>query len=477
MAVRVVTGVMIMALVLVGMDNAWAGFEQEMNKMFGSMTNVTNPTGYMDQSRGVISGGHVVVKNKIVSAELLGFDPPRIDAGCGGVDFYGGSFSFISADEFVQLVRSIGSNAASYAFKLGLQSMCPSCASTLEDLRKTIQQVNELAANSCDAAKSIVDAVGVKSPIQIGGSLEKSVFAGSVIGEGGLSGAFEGFLNPNKDKSNASQGGSTTKEAMGNIAWNVITKPGKSTKKVLSWFADGDDGLAKFIMSLTGTIVITPPPAGTDSKAQATVIPYYPSISLSEIMGQANQTTAKVELYECSGECLTVDSHEVDFKTMTARVREVLLGSADGSTPGIVTKFTTNQGKLGPTEIAFLEITPLHGKRLRDLSISSPTAARIYANKASEQIALELTTNLVFEVISAIKLATAQNPHPVASTFSADLDSVLTSLQVEERRIAGQFATDGSIDNLFQSLQSQTPRINWSGMQEMLKQRSHGNGG
>lgn len=475
MGARVVTSTLLLFLVLVG--QAWGGIEAEMNKMFGSMSNVTSPTGFMDQSRGVLSGGHVVVKNKIVSAELLGFDPPSIDAGCGGVDFYGGSFSFISADEFTQLIRSIGSNAASYAFKLGLQSMCPSCASTLEDLRKTIQQVNELASNSCNIAKGLVDAVGVKSPIQIGGAMEKSVFAGSVIGEGGLSGAFEGFLNTNKPKSNAKQGGAATQKNMGNIAWHVIAKPAGNTKKMMSWFEHGDDNLAQFIMSLTGTIVITPP---ANDQAEASVVPYYPTVTLSQIMGSANQAKTQIDLYQCTDgtdECLQVDSHPVDFKTMTERVREVMLGSTDGSSAGIVTKFVTNSGTLTQSEKDFLEVAPLHGKRLRDLSISSPTAATIYAKKAADRIALELTSRLVFDVMAAIQLAAAQNPHPVAATFSADLSVVRDSIEAEEKRISEQFKTDGSIDMLFDSLQKSTPRINWGDMQEKLKKRAAGTGG
>ena len=71
MGARVVTSTLLLFLALVG--QAWGGIEAEMNKMFGSMSNVTSPTGFMDQSRGVLSGGHVVVKNKILNAENFGF--------------------------------------------------------------------------------------------------------------------------------------------------------------------------------------------------------------------------------------------------------------------------------------------------------------------------------------------------------------------------------------------------------------------
>ncbi len=53
--------------------------------------------------------------------------PPSFSAGCGGIDLFGGSFSFINMNQFVDLMRAVASNAAGYAFQLAINAMCPDC--------------------------------------------------------------------------------------------------------------------------------------------------------------------------------------------------------------------------------------------------------------------------------------------------------------------------------------------------------------
>ena len=82
-----------------------------MNQLFGSMTNTTAPGVFESQRRGVISGGSVVVRNRIMNENLVSMVPPSFQAGCGGIDMFAGSLSFVNADQFVQLLRSVAANA------------------------------------------------------------------------------------------------------------------------------------------------------------------------------------------------------------------------------------------------------------------------------------------------------------------------------------------------------------------------------
>ena len=106
------------AAVLLGSSASQAGpLQAQMDQVFNSMTNVTAPGVYETQRRGVLTAGSVYVRNKIVDTQIAAFAPPSWKAGCGGIDFFAGSFSFINADQFVQLLRSVASNAVGYAFK------------------------------------------------------------------------------------------------------------------------------------------------------------------------------------------------------------------------------------------------------------------------------------------------------------------------------------------------------------------------
>lgn len=57
-----------------------ASLQQEMNQLFGSMTNTTAPGVFESQRRGVISGGSVVVRNRIMNENLVSMVPPSFQA-------------------------------------------------------------------------------------------------------------------------------------------------------------------------------------------------------------------------------------------------------------------------------------------------------------------------------------------------------------------------------------------------------------
>lgn len=134
-----------------------ASLQQEMNSLFGRMTTVTHPGVYNSQRRGMITGGSVVSRSPIVQENLVSFVPPSFEAGCGGIDMYAGSLSFVNADQFVQVLRAVAANARGYAFQLALSAMCEKCSQQMETLQKKIQQLNQYFGNSCQLAQGIVN--------------------------------------------------------------------------------------------------------------------------------------------------------------------------------------------------------------------------------------------------------------------------------------------------------------------------------
>ena len=109
---------------------AHADVQSQLNTMFNNMSNTTAPGAYETASRGVLTGGSFRARNQIATTPLVSFRPPSVQAGCGGIDMFAGSFSYINAAQFVQTLRSVASNAvgvaSGYAFKLALKTMCPS---------------------------------------------------------------------------------------------------------------------------------------------------------------------------------------------------------------------------------------------------------------------------------------------------------------------------------------------------------------
>jgi conjugative transfer pilus assembly protein TraH len=133
---------------------ARAGIMADLNGMF--MSNSTAPGTFSTHDRvGIYAGGYSM-RTPIHNVNVVSFDPPRLNAGCGGVDLYGGSFSFINGDELIAIFRSVASNAAGLAFKAAIKAISPSLDSLMTEFQTTLQNMNNLAKNSCSLAHLVM---------------------------------------------------------------------------------------------------------------------------------------------------------------------------------------------------------------------------------------------------------------------------------------------------------------------------------
>ena len=144
-------------ILLVFSINAKAGILGDMNTMF--LSNTTAPSTISTQDRIGVFAGSLYMRSPVQSINLVSFDPPRIDAGCGGIDLYGGSFSFINSQQLVQIFRNVASNAAGLAFKAAIKAISPSLDSLITEFQTLMQNLNNLAKNSCQMAHMLVDPI------------------------------------------------------------------------------------------------------------------------------------------------------------------------------------------------------------------------------------------------------------------------------------------------------------------------------
>ena len=94
----------------------------------GAYGNVTGANAYRGQTMNFYTGGSLYMRTPVRNYPLASITPPSFRAGCGGIDLYAGSFSFINKDQFVALLRNIGNNAIGAAFNMALCSMSPTFA-------------------------------------------------------------------------------------------------------------------------------------------------------------------------------------------------------------------------------------------------------------------------------------------------------------------------------------------------------------
>jgi len=379
--------------------SANSSLRSEMDDMFNSMSNVTAPGAYETSRRGVITGGSVMIRNRVMNTSIVSWQPPSFNAGCGGIDLFGGSFSFINKEQFVQLARNIASNAASYAFYLALGAMSPEVRSTIDNIQKKIQELNQFFGNSCQLAQGIItdqDATFEKAR-EVTGGLAKSII-------GGFGDIFESMSGSNGAPTNDVPA-TEEKKIMGNIVWNALQKKGVS-----GWFRYGGDNLNEVIMTVTGTVIIGELTEASDKKGESRPIQKIDSgLNNKSITFDSIVKGGDIKILKCIGnddQCLEMTKDPVPAKVtgFSEMVVNVLIGK--GGNDGVIKKIRRGED-LDTAERDFVSALPSGaGGMLFRLSRISQSVAEGFARDLSEPFGREMAYELLNEFISAAITAT-----------------------------------------------------------------------
>jgi len=122
----------------------------------GGAANYTHPKAFLGQQAGFVTGGSLILRTKPRNTNIARLRLPDVRAGCGGIDMYMGSFSFLSADELIALMEAIMQNAPGFAFELALESLSPAIQETVNNLRDLANKVNSTNINSCEQSQALV---------------------------------------------------------------------------------------------------------------------------------------------------------------------------------------------------------------------------------------------------------------------------------------------------------------------------------
>jgi conjugative transfer pilus assembly protein TraH len=135
-----------------------ANLENFFNEM-GAQANVTSGGSFQGQTRNLMTGGSLYMRVPQQSYNLASIQAPALKAGCGGIDLFAGSFSYINKEQFVAMMRNIGNNAVGYAFNLAIDAIDPMIGNVLKDMRKTLENVNNMNINSCETGQALVNGI------------------------------------------------------------------------------------------------------------------------------------------------------------------------------------------------------------------------------------------------------------------------------------------------------------------------------
>lgn len=220
----------------------------------GGTVNRTPGTAFSGQSAGYYTFGNLRARSPSRNSQVFTISPPGFAAGCGGIDMFAGSLSFISKDELIQLSRAIAANGVGYAFDLALETISPVIAETMKDLRARLQELNLNNINSCETAQGLVDSALGRD------SLNRNKLCQRI---GTVKGLFTDYSDarqecgrsPDAHKDARDSVTDAEKDALPenvNLAWHVMR--GETRIPASDWLRS-DDELAELAMTLTGTVI------------------------------------------------------------------------------------------------------------------------------------------------------------------------------------------------------------------------------
>ena len=311
---------------------ARADVGQQMNSFFqdaGGAANVTGPTAFQGQSAGYYSLGNVWTRFPQKSVSPFNLQLPSARAGCGGIDLFSGSFSFINAAEIVAMLKATANNALGFAFKLAIDSVSPEIGKVMDEFSQKAQLLNQMNISSCETAQALVGGIwpqmdSTRSTICEAVGNSQGVFSDWAAARQGCNngGQRDGTIAGNTDPAMKDQ-------LVGephNYTWEALKKSQK--------FGAFDQSFSEYIMTLVGTIVTTPPKDGQKGPQVVMYGPAEEAVVTALLDGTANAPAVKIlkcnndDCTDVSDQTLTIDQSSAlrpriagMIKSMSSKIR------------------------------------------------------------------------------------------------------------------------------------------------------------
>lgn len=391
----------------------YADVNKDLQSFFdslGSKSNLTSPGVYKDQAAGYYTGGSLFVRNRVRNQQLATLQMPNVRMGCGGIDIFTGGLSFIGGQQFIETMRSIGSNVSSYAFILGLKTVSPVIEDTLRYLQSVANDINQFNLNSCDAAAGIIGSVWPKHDrasrhfCETMGS-QSGLFSDRVKARHLCSKDTQKMYTSELKKKHPLQLGDEF-----NLAWEAI--------KHHPYLKSQGVAMAQFFMSLSGTLI------ATEDSVHEFVSLVDDNNLLKTLMEGGSSTIYQCLEPDLSKACLNIQKNKkiviAPNQSLIGQVRQVLSGMLD--------KIFEDK-PLSEAEKGFLNSTSLPVyKMLNVVAAFKKGQAPLQVEAYSEAIALDMLYQYVTEILQIMQESVAHlEKIQISSAYESFKESLMAA--------------------------------------------------
>lgn len=427
---RLLAAILAMSVSVSAQANVQTSMQSWFNDI-GAYGNVTGPSAYQGQTMNLYTGGSLYMRTPVKNYQLATISPPGFKAGCGGIDLFAGSFSFINKEQLTALLRNIANNAIGYAFMMAVKSISPDLADLMQYLQDQISKINNLNINSCQAAEGMVAAIG--STLTDKTQEKEGKVAGASLNL--FSDVFESW-DAWKDRAKAKQ---TRDAAISADARNKETfDPGNVVWRALLRVNGVDNDTRQLMMSMTGTIIIVPPgenESGTSTDQKAKWL-YKPGakITFRQFVGEGSSAAASLsglicdEYAECKNPSYTENG--ITAGSFAKYVRDKIVAMKSKVE-------TRNAGGQGTMDVALISASSLPVWKMLSLAANMPGGDFVVENHTqlvAVDVAHSYFTNLAKTLREAVQNEMGKGNADVAEAAKSILSRV-TEIEQEGREM------------------------------------------
>ena len=258
--------------------------------------NITKPQFIKGQRANHIALGGLQYRTANEFLQPASIQLPSLNAGCGGIDFFAGGFSFIDSDQIVNFAKKVAANASGVLMQIAIETVTPMISSTMKYWQDIAKDINSRNMNSCQLARQFGE--GARPYIE-------NVAESSCRGVGAIrnyftdaSDAQEKCTSGGRTREIAKQSGEIITEDT-NIVWKALTEIG-----YINLSQPKSVALGEIMMTLTGTVILK---VGSNNSSGQSITPYYPKIDEDKLI-DAILEGGKITKYSCQDKdkCLNI---------------------------------------------------------------------------------------------------------------------------------------------------------------------------
>lgn len=395
---------------------AGATINTEMQSFFNEMGvygNVTGPTALRGQTGTVFAGGNLYMRMPQRNFQIASFAPPGIKAGCGGIDLFAGSFSFINAEQLTALLRNLANNAIGVAFQLAIESISPELAGLLKWAQDQASKINNMNLNSCQLAQGLVTAAWPDQAVAERFAARVGLDPAYNFASDSWKARWNIFNNPPsqtaQESNTIANNNPKTKEVLSdvNVVWNALNRIGIT-----------DSELKELMMSLTGTVVIRRNKSN-DEKPDISYVAPPEKISFKQFIGDPNTASTTIKIMKCpDNDCLNPGQGTTTAASFAKYTQDRI--------NGIITKVKNRQANsLTADEYKFIQGTYIPVWKIATMGQGH---AESLASAMSQLIAMDLAYTYFNEISKELQKA-------VMGSKASDSSLVKEQLEKIEQRI------------------------------------------